>query len=377
MSSASRWRKSITSIAVLVCTAIAVPSPLAVAQDASRISNLRQPSCATCVVSLAKAGDFGSSTGNGALAGSVRIVTRDKSGRVWLTFQDGGPPQVFDSSGRFLRMAGRLGDGPGEFRMPAAIVASDNGNILVFDASHRRTSLFGPDLSIKGGAKVPAAPYDAVAFQGGVFAAAQISTRQNFGHRLHQLSAEGVPVESFTISGLDAPASDARYERYHVAASSAFRCAVREWNLAVGCVTTDSDSSIVLRVTAPWFSDGGRRVVSEGSPQGAHVKAITPLGDAHFAIAVLVPSDRWERAIVKRNGPDGVSIEIDDYDDYFDTVILVFDVRRRQLVTRATVPHAILYAPAAGFFASQQSNSEVPKIALWRVKLTQTLKERR
>jgi hypothetical protein len=48
----------------------------------------------------------------------------------------------FDGSGRLVRALGRNGDGPGEFRGPAAITTWGNDSLVVTDLSNRRISVF-------------------------------------------------------------------------------------------------------------------------------------------------------------------------------------------------------------------------------------------
>jgi len=52
---------------------------------------------------------------------------------------------VFAPTGEVLARAGRDGDGPGEFRRPGGVVHLGGDTILVYDASHRRFSLFDTD----------------------------------------------------------------------------------------------------------------------------------------------------------------------------------------------------------------------------------------
>ena len=50
--------------------------------------------------------------------------------------------KLFDEHGRFIRVLGRRGDGPGEFRMPAAATFLNDTLILVVDRYQRRLSAF-------------------------------------------------------------------------------------------------------------------------------------------------------------------------------------------------------------------------------------------
>ncbi|MFO0637436.1 MAG: peptidyl-alpha-hydroxyglycine alpha-amidating lyase family protein [Nannocystaceae bacterium] len=58
-----------------------------------------------------------------------------------------GRVMVFDRGGGFVRQWGQLGDGPGEFFEPHAIVADDHGRLLVADRGNRRIQRFATDGS--------------------------------------------------------------------------------------------------------------------------------------------------------------------------------------------------------------------------------------
>lgn len=49
---------------------------------------------------------------------------------------------VFDASGNFVREFGSMGEGPGEFNMPTAVVVMRDGTTVVEDLRHRAYQLF-------------------------------------------------------------------------------------------------------------------------------------------------------------------------------------------------------------------------------------------
>lgn len=53
--------------------------------------------------------------------------------------------KVFDAQGKFLRIIGRRGNGPGEFENIGYVVILPDGRILVTDYQTRRTSFFSPE----------------------------------------------------------------------------------------------------------------------------------------------------------------------------------------------------------------------------------------
>jgi hypothetical protein len=67
-------------------------------------------------------------------------------GRILLVHQREGVIRIFDPSGRFLTMLGRLGDGPGEFRSPVA-AGTVGDTIWIRDNLSNTYTLFAPELS--------------------------------------------------------------------------------------------------------------------------------------------------------------------------------------------------------------------------------------
>ncbi len=67
--------------------------------------------------------------------------------------------RFFGADGRFLRSAGREGDGPGEFRSVQGPWIIEGDTIVVWDNSHRRFQHFGPDGAFVRASSVIAAPF--------------------------------------------------------------------------------------------------------------------------------------------------------------------------------------------------------------------------
>lgn len=91
---------------------------------------------------------FGSLDGPGAI-GSIRDITLDGEGHVFVA--DGLAAQilVFYMDGTFLRALGRKGGGPGEYLSPGGIGWRD-GRLWVYDAAQRRVTTVTVDGSVVG-----------------------------------------------------------------------------------------------------------------------------------------------------------------------------------------------------------------------------------
>ena len=100
-------------------------------------------SCGRCTITSRTIVTMGAEAGAGALNFSPALVRDDGRGRYWVRVGV-DPPRVFDSGGRFLRMAGRPGQGPGEFFHPSFLLALPGDSMLVVDEGF--ATVFDADL---------------------------------------------------------------------------------------------------------------------------------------------------------------------------------------------------------------------------------------
>ena len=168
------------------------PQSLAVAQLTLRIADV--PSCRECQISLQPDVRLGTNDGDGILEGEPSSITRTNNG-VWVITQFSPPgraPLLFDSSGTFIRVLGRVGAGPGEFQHPLYSVAV-NESLYVNDLGNARLNVYGPDLAFVRSAQSAivgqAYPFT-MTKSGHIVANAIVQTRAAIGHPLHLFSGE-------------------------------------------------------------------------------------------------------------------------------------------------------------------------------------------
>ena len=77
--------------------------------------------------------------------GEVSDLDFDGAGNLYVFDSQKQRVVVVDPAGRFLRMFGKQGDGPGELRSPVSIVVLRDGTTAIADMGHRAFVLFGAD----------------------------------------------------------------------------------------------------------------------------------------------------------------------------------------------------------------------------------------
>ncbi|MBT8462676.1 MAG: hypothetical protein KJO44_09175 [Gemmatimonadetes bacterium] len=78
--------------------------------------------------------------------GNARDAGRLPDGRYYVGDEQAHTIRVFSRDGEFLQSAGREGDGPGELRWFLTVKPYRGDSLWVYDYSHRRVSIFGPDF---------------------------------------------------------------------------------------------------------------------------------------------------------------------------------------------------------------------------------------
>ena len=76
------------------------------------------------------------------------LVGADSAGNLYVLDSPNARVVVFDAEGRFLRSMGSRGGGPGEFRSPATISVSSDGEVAVFDYAKGDLVRFAADGTV-------------------------------------------------------------------------------------------------------------------------------------------------------------------------------------------------------------------------------------
>jgi hypothetical protein len=82
--------------------------------------------------------------------------------------------------------------------------------------------------------------------------------------------------------------------------------------------------------------------------------------------------NEWHKALVPDRAIPGGYTQTDDWDQFFDTVVEVLDLKRGQVIASARFDQFFLSSMGGGYVASyKESPFGTPQVLLWRLVLTQ------
>lgn len=300
-------------------------------------------SCATCRITTVRQVVLDETEAYPIL--TVPIVVRtDQRDRIWVLLPD-ALPALYSNEGRFVRLVGRKGRGPGEFAIPYEIFPAGADSIVVLDAGTRRATVFDLDLRPTRYMRVPwgLRPVLAQQWPRRAVAAALVRTPAASGFPLHTVrfdgaeigisasfgrSGEALPPDGYEITYLPFPSRSP--ERFWTAERDRYR--LTEWSAEGRALRT-------LARAPDWF----RSPVSLGigtptTPPPPSIVDAQEDDDGLLWVVVHRPKRTWQRAWPATRGSDHVLANDVRYDQLYDTVIEVIDPRGPSVVARRTMP---------------------------------------
>jgi hypothetical protein len=222
---------------------------------------VRDPAaCEGCEIRLEHVVTLGDREGPGRVW-LPSAMALDSRGNYYVAHGDGGYGAtqiwVFDQDGTFIRIIGRQGEGPGEYRSIARIDILPGDTLEIFDAGLRRRTTLSPDLTV----------VDTKSFQVGRFFNSSIladgrlvvnehqNTPERAGYPLQLVDREGKIVRSLgAVRPEFRPGEESRFQR--ITSSSADGESV--WSVGRGDYLmelwdTTGARLAVLRRDAEWF----------------------------------------------------------------------------------------------------------------------------
>lgn len=277
--------------------------------------------CAPCQITLHRVGAFSDSAEPGVLPNTMVFAVLDSSGRLFTTSRKKDAVLVFGADGALLGRLGRVGDGPGEFRMVRRILIGPGDSIYISDWS-LRVHVFAPTLMFVRTQLVPHPP-SLVLADGSFVVAEQIGTADKIGYPVHHIHADGRFGKSF---GADTPQyrPDLKLitNRFVAIADSGNawtiapgRYTIERWNPSTGQRTFRID------VRSDWFTEVAKWPMDENVRPPAVVETLWE-DEGVLWVLFRVADQNWS---APRNANEERAIDADEYNQTYDWIVEAVD----------------------------------------------------
>ena len=325
---------------------------LANAQIASPVRIPDDPTCGACRITVTTVTTLGDTDGPGALAGVPIGVRVDGRRRFWLlggAITPGGPP-VYDPDGRFLRVAGRRGKGPGEFETVTDVVPLPGDSVLVID-SDRRATIFAPDLSAARHLTLGATIYYAVVINWprSVIGFNHYGPGNRGGPVLHDMAFDSSPPSVTKSFGPDWKIPDfkamAAASRILAPSATGFWTVGQE-HYRVEHWTRDGVSDAMLERIPAWppRTSEGLGLPDQAPPNG--VQGIAEDRNGRVWVFTRVAAPTWREGWPKGTGD--MRISAFSQEKMFRTVVEVLDPKAGRVIARRQLDEWIIAALPEG-----------------------------
>jgi hypothetical protein len=376
---ASVTRHGVTGLIVyrFLCGAF-IAADVASGQSAPvRVSSTQ--TCARCRIELDRIAVLGASTDR-ALPARIVHVSQTSRGEIVV-----GPSSertqflVYDEKGRLVRVVGRRGDGPGEYRDIKSVVVGRGDTVYVVDRGSGRITVLAPDYSLVRTVSFPAAAstHSLIPTARGDFVVqADIRTPELVGLPIHIVDRDGGILRSLGNARPTLRVGEGfQASGRHVALAadgSVWAARIPEYSVALW--SRSGQQVAELERDAAWFP---RR--APGTP--ARIDMVRPeptlngirLDDEGRLWAVSTLADaRWKATAPRMpSGKEGGVVDLGDIDRYVDTVIEVIDPRAGKLVAQRRFDQAIGGFTNGGnlLMSFRERPDGVVAIEVWRPRL--------
>jgi hypothetical protein len=326
-----------------------------------------RPQCATCALRVVQVAHIGGENGPGALERRPRAVLRDSRGQYYVLA--GRLPQVFDSTGRYLRTLATVGAGPAELRAPMAATIIRNDSIAVFDGELSRVSVFDRQGNHGWSRTITprVLPFSAFGLPDNSFAITAIFSSGDSPNAIHIVAPDGKLARSFG-AGTNPDASDRERSIAFGAGGSIW--ATRRFRHTLERYDTTGRLLAEYSIATDWFSavnpDWEPNPSVRPPTNTRHILADSSTGT--IWLFVEVPRKDWSASVRPLGG--GRSGYLNDPFRAFETRVEVLDPRSRTTLVSETIPHFLIAVMPGGFVAAyEESDDGVPQLRILRLAL--------
>lgn len=294
------------------------------------------PACTSCVLEVEPLLSLSMEDEDVGPVLNVQAVALDARGEVWIAYGNQAPIQRFDQTGGPVNTPRRVGEGPGEFVSPTALVPIGD-SMAVFDQVLARVTILDHGFDVVRTLRIPSGTVRNVAIVEWplVVVNALFSSPMEAGHAYHLLDLESGEVRASFGGGADGNFSDmTRFRlRGHVAVDPERR---EIWTVAREEVRLERWSfdgeRIETFVAAPsWFPgiDRAPRLGSPAVPPDPRITGLQLNADGLWLI-LRVPAEDWQAAWAgsaeEPEGPHGRSAtELPEMDRLYQGRLLLID----------------------------------------------------
>lgn len=255
---------------------------------------------------------------------------------------------VFDAGGRFVRILGRYGQGPGEFQFIRTLAVSPADTLYAFDQL-RRFAVFGVNGAHVRTHLLPYVPSSSVAFADGRFAiSAPGKGRSDAGLPIHLRNVDGEAVRSFGAEHavLD-PREPDNLNRFITAGNdgtvwSAFtdRYRVEQWD------TLGALRQVIIRESG-WFDirsprrhptarDGTTLRYRLTEPPASSIRGIDVDNEGHLWVLIAIADKNWKSNDIWLG--EGESLTPSKLDAMFDSLLEELDPVTGRVLSSTVLP---------------------------------------
>lgn len=354
--------------------------------------------CADCTLVATHVARLGADEDGPDITRTTVVVVRDSRGRLIAgPVNDRNQFAVFSPAGKLIKVVGRAGSGPGEFRMINGVAIAAGDSILVHDIELQRLSIFDPELRYVRSFPFPQHRRLSVGADGFLYGVGGNRAEKAAGFAVHRYSLrDGTRTDSFEQDSTVARYDNTSINTTFVAGQVAPDVFVVRDNPYKIIRRDPKGLAVPLNYQPSWLpyprsyrTKPGRPGTKELYPEPPillepqpHVRGARTERDGTLWISGSVATADWRKhrnphepmSAREGTGPQskvGKTLMVDHYErlsKWYTNVIDVVSVKDAKLVDRARLPFTTGWLLGDGYVAGLVTNDDGALIVdVWRL----------
>lgn len=368
----------LSTVGIVVAFLVAAPRS-ADSQAQARVIRIPDaPTCTSCSVVLQHITTLGGFDGPGEIDRAPISIREDWLGRFWI-LPGYGPnylARVYSAKGAYVGTVGREGEGPGEFRGPAALMPLPGDSMLVVDPMLSRATVVSADLKPHRAMRYFRAdiwPEFALDWPRSVILEGWIPTGKQAGNQLHRVSLAGAEPQILNSFSTDLSPWLRRHDWpavvRAVAEPSGF-WTYNEYRYRFSRWSADGKMIADFERDAPWFprKDKLNPSGNKDTPPASTLVRIIPGDEQRVWSIVKVASPNWKRAwehtVSAGHGElEGNSI---GWEYLHDAIVEEIDLKSARVLSRTRIEKWVIGALDGGRVATYEVDSRgMPRVVIY------------